>query len=43
MKIELDFLSVLAQWPLLVKGVAWTLTLTVISAVLGGIVGVACA
>lgn len=43
MKIELDFLAVLAQWPLLVKGVAWTLGLTVLSAVLGGIVGVACA
>ena len=43
MKIELDFLSVLAQWPLLVKGVAWTLALTAFSAVLGGLVGVACA
>ncbi len=43
MKIELDFLAVLAQWPLLLKGVAWTLALTVLSAVLGGIVGVACA
>ena len=40
MKIELDFLAVLAQWPLLVKGVAWTLALTALSAVLGG---VACA
>ena len=43
MKIELDFLSVLAQWPLLVKGVAWTLALTALSAILGGVVGVACA
>ena len=43
MKIELDFLAVLAQWPLLAKGVAWTLALTALSAVLGGIVGVACA
>ena len=43
MNIELDFLAVLAQWPLLVKGVAWTLGLTALSAVLGGIVGVACA
>ena len=43
MKIELDFLAVLAQWPLLVKGVAWTLALTAFSAVLGGLVGVACA
>ncbi|MEQ1595033.1 MAG: amino acid ABC transporter permease [Casimicrobium sp.] len=43
MKIELDFLAVLAQWPLLAKGVVWTLALTVLSAVLGGVVGVACA
>ena len=43
MKIELDFLAVLAQWPLLAKGVVWTLALTALSAVLGGIVGVACA
>ena len=43
MKIELDFLAVLALWPLLVKGVAWTLALTSLSAVLGGTVGVACA
>ena len=43
MKIELDFLAVLALWPLLVKGVAWTLALTALSAVLGGVVGVACA
>ena len=43
MKIELDFLEGLAQWPLLAKGVAWTLALTVLSAALGGIVGVTCA
>ena len=43
MKIELDFLAVLAQWPLLLKGVVWTLALTALSAVLGGTVGVACA
>ena len=34
MKIELDFLAVLAQWPLLAKGVVWTLALTALSAVL---------
>jgi polar amino acid transport system permease protein len=43
MRIELAFLSVLAQWPLLLKGVAWTLGLTVISAVIGVAVGIACA
>jgi polar amino acid transport system permease protein len=43
MRVTLDFLSVLSQWPLLLKGVAWTLGLTVISAVIGVLVGVACA
>ena len=43
MRIELDFLAVLAQWPLLLKGVAWTLALTIISASIGVAVGVACA
>ena len=35
MLIQLDFLAVLAQWPLLVKGVVWTIGLTVLSALLG--------
>lgn len=43
MNITLDFGAVLAQWPLLVKGVAWTVGLTAISAVIGVAVGVACA
>ena len=42
MSIELDFWAVLAQWPLLLKGVVWTLGLTAISAVLGLALGVAC-
>lgn len=41
--IELDFGAVLGQWPLLVKGVAWTLGLTAVSAVAGVAVGVVCA
>jgi polar amino acid transport system permease protein len=41
MRVELDFLAVLAQWPLLLKGVAWTMGLTVVSAVIGVVVGVA--
>jgi polar amino acid transport system permease protein len=41
MRVEFDFLAVLAQWPLLVKGVAWTICLTVISAVIGVALGVA--
>lgn len=43
MLIELDFAAVLAEWPLLAKGVAWTLGLTAVSAVLGVALGVACA
>jgi polar amino acid transport system permease protein len=43
MSIELDFIAVLAQWPLLAKGVIWTLGLTAISAVLGLLLGIACA
>ncbi len=43
MLIELDFPAVLAQWPLLAKGVVWTLGLTTVSAVLGVALGVACA
>jgi polar amino acid transport system permease protein len=43
MRIELDFLAILSQWPLLLKGVAWTLALTTISATIGVAVGVACA
>jgi polar amino acid transport system permease protein len=43
MRITLDFVAILSQWPMLLKGVAWTLGLTIISAVIGVIVGVACA
>ena len=43
MRITFDFAAVLAQWPMLLKGVAWTLALTAISAVIGVLLGVACA
>src|SRR5215212_9723766 len=43
MRITFDFAAVLAQWPMLLKGVAWTLALTFVSAVIGVVVGVACA
>jgi polar amino acid transport system permease protein len=43
MNVVFDFPAVLAQWPLLLKGVAWTLALTAISAFAGVLVGVACA
>ncbi len=41
--IEFDFGAVLGQWPLLVKGVAWTVALTGVSATVGLAVGIACA
>ncbi len=41
--IALDFPAVLAEWPLLAKGVAATLALTAISAPVGVAFGVACA
>ncbi len=40
MRIEFDFLAVLAQWPLLAKGVAWTVGLTVVASVIGVALGV---
>jgi len=43
MGIEFDFGAVLGQWPLLVRGVTWTLGLTAIATVIGMVVGVACA
>lgn len=43
MRITLDFAAVLVEWPLLLRGLAWTLGLTAISAVLGVAIGVACA
>jgi polar amino acid transport system permease protein len=43
MRITFDFLSILAQWPMLLKGVGWTLGLTIVSALIGVVVGVACA
>lgn len=39
MRIELDFAAVLSQWPLLITGLLWTLGLTVVSAVLGVLLG----
>ncbi len=40
MRVALDFGAVLAQWPLLLKGVAWTIGLTVISALIGVAIGI---
>ena len=41
--VTFDFQSVLTQWPLLAKGVVWTVGLTAVSAVIGITVGIACA
>lgn len=43
MAIEFDFGAVLADWPLLLRGVAWTLGLTAVGTVLGMTVGTLCA
>ena len=43
MRVQLDFLAILSQWPLLLQGVAWTVGLTVISAIIGLLAGVALA
>jgi polar amino acid transport system permease protein len=43
MAASLDFSLLLAQWPFLLKGVAWTLGLTAIAMALGLLLGVACA
>jgi polar amino acid transport system permease protein len=40
MRIQLDFWAVLAEWPLLLTGVAWTLTLTLAAIVVGTTVGI---
>ncbi len=43
MGVSFDFFAVWSQWPLLLKGVAWTVYLTAIAAVLGLLVGLFCA
>ena len=41
MTVELDFLPVLGEWPMLLTGVCWTLALTFVSVLIGTIVAVA--
>jgi polar amino acid transport system permease protein len=43
MRVAFDFAAVLAQWPLLAKGVLWTVALSTLAAVVGVAVGIACA
>jgi polar amino acid transport system permease protein len=41
--VQFDFGAVLQEWPLLVKGIAFTIALTAVSALVGVLVGVFCA
>jgi polar amino acid transport system permease protein len=43
MPLQLDFASILVQWPLLLQGAAWTVGLTALATLLGGAVAVGCA
>ena len=43
MKIQLDFVAVLTEWPLLLTGVGWTLALTLASVTVGTLLGIGCA
>ncbi|MFT4014241.1 MAG: amino acid ABC transporter permease [Paracoccus sp. (in: a-proteobacteria)] len=43
MNVELDFLAVLRDWPMLLVGVVWTLGLTFVAMAIGLVVAVACA
>lgn len=43
MPIELDFGAVLADWPLLLRGVAWTVALTLGALLAGSALGIVCA
>lgn len=43
MRIQFDFAAVLAEWPLLLQGVYWTIGLTAVATVIGLALGIACA
>lgn len=43
MRIQLDFGAVLAEWPLLLTGIGWTLALTAAAVLVGTALGIACA
>jgi polar amino acid transport system permease protein len=43
MRVALEFLPVLAEWPLLLTGIAWTLLLTAASTFFGLLLGIVCA
>jgi polar amino acid transport system permease protein len=43
MKIQLDFGAVLAEWPILLQGVGWTIALTLSAVLVGTSLGIVCA
>jgi polar amino acid transport system permease protein len=43
MLIQLDFAAVLAEWPILLTGIGWTLALTLVAVLFGTTLGIACA
>jgi polar amino acid transport system permease protein len=43
MKIQLDFWAVLAEWPILLQGVGWTIALTLSAVLVGTTLGIVCA
>jgi polar amino acid transport system permease protein len=42
MRIQLDFAAVLSEWPLLLTGVGWTLSLTLVAVLVGTLLGTGC-
>ncbi|KQP30595.1 polar amino acid ABC transporter permease [Methylobacterium sp. Leaf104] len=43
MPLQLDFTSILVQWPLLLRGAAWTVGLTAVATLLGAALAIGCA
>ena len=43
MGVSFDFLAILREWPMLLKGVAWTLGLTAVATFIGMALGIFCA
>lgn len=43
MKVKLDFMAVLAEWPLLLSGIGWTMALTIAAVITGVSLSIACA
>ncbi len=43
MKVKLDFMVVLAEWPLLLSGIGWIMALTIAAVIAGVSLSIACA